>query len=154
MNPYSSTFIRYQYILDASPVLFSDFWNILRLKRGDLISSGEPLLQSGWIILSLHLYLSFKTIKDASSCSFIRFDSILHVSTILLSYFWNFFRWKSGNLISRVKSILQDNWIIRFPHLHFSFKNAKDQDSFAFVRFDSIIYDSAILFWDVYNLIK
>ena len=36
--PISSSFIRFQCILDDSGVLFSEFWNLYKLKSGDLIS--------------------------------------------------------------------------------------------------------------------
>ena len=38
MDPNSSSFIRFQYILHDSGVLFSGSWNFYKLKRGDLVS--------------------------------------------------------------------------------------------------------------------
>ena len=84
-DPNSLSFIRYQCLLHDSAVLFSDFWNFLKLKRGDLNSCGEPILQNGWIIWSPLLYSNFRSLKDPNSLSFIRFQCILHDSAVLFS---------------------------------------------------------------------
>ena len=100
MDPNSSSFIRFQCILHDSGVLFSESWNFLKTKRGDLISGGEPILQNVWIIWSPLLYFSFKSFLDPNSSSFIRFQSILHQSGRLFSESWNFYKLKRGDLIS------------------------------------------------------
>ena len=41
MDPNSSSFITFQCILDDSGVLFSESWNFLKSKSGDLISGGN-----------------------------------------------------------------------------------------------------------------
>ena len=41
MDPHFSSFIRFQCILHDSGVLFAEFWNFYKLKRGDLISGGN-----------------------------------------------------------------------------------------------------------------
>ena len=41
MDPNSSSFIRFQCILHDSGVLFSESWNVYKLKRGNLISKGN-----------------------------------------------------------------------------------------------------------------
>ena len=46
-DPNSFSCIRFQCIVLDSSALFSDFQNFLKLKRGDLISCGEPILQNG-----------------------------------------------------------------------------------------------------------
>ena len=46
----SSSFSRFQCILHDSGILLSDFKNFHKLKKGDQISWGEPILQKGWII--------------------------------------------------------------------------------------------------------
>ena len=65
------SFLRFQYILHDSGVLLLDFKNFQKLKKGDLISWWEPILQSGLIIWSTLLYFAFKTFKDKNSLSFI-----------------------------------------------------------------------------------
>ena len=66
-HPNSLSSSRFQCILHDSAVLFSVFSNFLKLKRGDLISWGEPILQNGWIIWSPLLYFNFKNLRDPNS---------------------------------------------------------------------------------------
>ena len=107
-DPNSLSFIRFQCILYDSAVPFSAFWKFIKLKRGDLISWGEPILQNGWIIWSPLLHFNFRSLKDPISSSFIRFQCILHDSAVLFSGFWNFFKLKSGDLIFLGVSILKN----------------------------------------------
>ena len=96
----SSSFIRFQCILHDSGVIFSEFWNFYKLKRGDLISGGEPVLQNVWIVWSFLMYFSLKSFLGPNSSSFSRFQCILHDSGVIFSEFWNFDKLKSGDLIS------------------------------------------------------
>ena len=96
----SLSFIRFQCFLHGLALLFSAFWKLMKLKRGDLISSGEPILQNGWIILYRFLYFNFRNLKDPNCSSSIRFQCVLHDAVVLLSRFWNFLKLKSGDLIS------------------------------------------------------
>ena len=100
MDQDSSSFIRFQCILHDSGVLFSESWNFYKLKWGDLISCGEPILHNVWIIWSPLLYFNFKSFLDPNSSSFIRFQSILHEWGRLFSESWNFYKLKRGDLIS------------------------------------------------------
>ena len=84
-DPNSSSFIRFQCILHDSGIPFSGFWNFYKLKWGNLISWEEPILQSGQIIWSTLLFFTFKSFKDATSSSFIRFQCILHDSGLPFS---------------------------------------------------------------------
>ena len=99
-DPNSSSSSRFQCILHDSAVLFSVFSNFLKLKRGDLISWGEPILQNGWIIWSPLLYFNFKNLRDPNSSSSSRFQCILHDSAVVFSFFWYFLKLKRGYLIS------------------------------------------------------
>ena len=83
-----------------SGVLFSEFRNFYKLKRGHLISWGETILQNGWTIRSPLLYFNFKSFKDPNSSSFIRFQCILHDSGVPFPGFSNFKKLKRGDLIS------------------------------------------------------
>ena len=76
-DPNSLLFIRFQCILHHSVVLFSGFWNFLKLKTGDLISWGEPILQNSWIIKSPLVYFNFRNLRDPNSWSFTRFQCTL-----------------------------------------------------------------------------
>ena len=49
MDPNFSSFTRFQCILYDSGVLFSEFWNFYKLKRG---ICGEPILEKVWLIWS------------------------------------------------------------------------------------------------------
>ena len=94
------SFIRFQCILHDSGVPFSELWSFYELKRGNIISCGEPILQNSWIIWSPLLYLNFKSFKDPNSSSFIRFQCILHDSGVLFSNVSNFQKLKMRDLIS------------------------------------------------------
>ena len=100
MDPNSSSFIRFQCILHDSGVLFSESWNFYKLKRGDLISGGEPILQKVWMFWSPLLYFNFKSFTDPNSSSFIRFQCILHDSGGTFSDSWNICNLKRGDLSS------------------------------------------------------
>ena len=89
MDPNSSSFIRFQSILHERARLFSESWNFYKLKRVDLISGGNQILQSVWFIWSALLYFNFKSFLDPNSSSFIRFPCILFHSGVLLSGFSN-----------------------------------------------------------------
>ena len=120
---HSSPFISFQCILDDSGVHLSDLYNFYKLKRGDRISWEKPILQNGWIICSLILYFNFKSFKDPNSSSFTRFQCMLHDSGVLFADFWNFYKLKTGDLISCGEPILQKGWIISYAILYFNFKS-------------------------------
>ena len=60
----------------------------------------EPILQKLRIIWSPLLFFNFKRFLDPNSLSFIRFQSVLNESGTLFSGSWNFYKLKSGDLIS------------------------------------------------------
>ena len=99
-GPNFSPFIRFPCILHDSGIPFPNFWNLYKLKRGDLISWGELILQNGWIIWSPLLHFNCKSFKDPNSSSFVRFECILHDSRVPFLDFWNFYKLKRGDLIS------------------------------------------------------
>ena len=137
-----------------SGALFSDFSNFHKLKRRDLISRGQPILQNSWISWSPILYFIFKSFKDPNSLSFIRFQCVLHDSVVLFSDFSKFLQIKEGRgdvLISLGEPILQNGWIIWSTLLYFSFKSFKDPNSSLFIRFQSILHDWVVLFSDFGN---
>ena len=96
----SSSFISSQCTLHDSGVLFSESLNFYKLKRGDVISGGEPILNNVWIIWSPLLHFNLKSSMDPNSSSFIRFQSILHEWGRLFSESWNFYKLRRGDLIS------------------------------------------------------
>ena len=99
MDTISSSFIRFQCILQDSGVLFSESWNFYKLKRVDLISGGNQFCRK-WIIPPFLLYVNFKSLMDTISSSFIRFQCILHDSGVIFSESWNFYKLKRVDLIS------------------------------------------------------
>ena len=142
----SSSFIALRFVPIHSPVLVSIFWNFLKLKRVDLISCVEPILQKGWIIWSRLLYFNFGNLKHPNSSSFIGFQLVLQDSPVLFSNFWNFLKLKRRNVISWWEPILQKGWIIWSPLLYCNFRHLKDQNSSSFIRFQWVLYDLPILF--------
>ena len=100
VDPNSFSFIRFHTILHDSGVLFSVSWNFYKLKRGDLISGGEPIFQKVWIILSPLLYFIFKIFMDANSSFFIISQCILHDWGVLFSESWNLYKLMRGDIIS------------------------------------------------------
>ena len=72
----------------------------LQIKVGGPNFWGEPILQNVWIIGSPLLYLNFKSFPDPNCAPFISFQSILYDSGVVLSGFSNFYKLRSGDLIS------------------------------------------------------
>ena len=128
-HPNSSSSSRFQWILHDSAAPFSIFSNFLKLKRGDLIYWGEPILQNCWIICSPLLYFNFKKFTDPNSSWSGRFQCILHEAAVVFSVFSNFVKLKRVDLISWGEPILQNGWIIWSPLLYFNFKNLRDPNS-------------------------
>ena len=81
----SSLFIRFDWILHDSAVLFSYFKNLLKFRRRDRISWGNQFCRTAELFGS-PFYFSLKKLNDLNSLSFIRFDWILHESPVLFLY--------------------------------------------------------------------
>ena len=126
----------------------------LQIKEGGPNFWGEPILQNVWIIWSPLLYFNFKSFMDPNSSSFIRFQCILHDSGVLFSEFLKFQNLKRGRLNFWTQPILQNRWIIWSPRLYFSIKSFKHPNSFSFIRFQCILHDSGVIFWEFSNFQK
>ena len=114
----------------------------------------EPILQILWIISSHILYFSFKSCRQESSSSFIRFQCILFDSGVLFSDFSNFYKLRREDLICCGG---EDAWIVCIiwcPRLYFNFKTFKDPNSAPFIRFQCIMIDSRVPFYDFLNSYK
>ena len=115
-----------------------------KLKSRELISWGEPTLQSGWINCFSLLYFNFKRFEDRISSSYIilKKHSVWFRSTV--------FRLlkspqiKEGDLISLGKPILQNGWIIWSPLLYFNFESFKDPNFVSFIRFQCLLNDPEV----------
>ena len=153
-DPNSLSFIRFQWFLHDSALLFSVIWNFLKSKRGDLISWAEPILQNDWIIWSPLLYFNYRNWRDPNSLPLIRFQCMLHDSAVLFSGLWNFLKLKREDLVSWGEPILQNSWIIWSPLLYFNIRNLKDTTSFSFIRYQCILHDSAVLFSAFWSFLK
>ena len=94
---FSSSFIRFQCILQDSGVLFLKY---LQIKEGRPNFWWEKILQKVWIIWSPLLYFNFKSFMEPIFLSFITFQCILHDSFVLFSESWNFYKLKRVDLIS------------------------------------------------------
>ena len=81
-------------------IIFVGLLKFLQTKEGGPNFWGELILHKIWIIWSPGLYFNFKSLMDPNFSWFIRFQSILHDSGVLLSEFWNFYKLKSGEKIS------------------------------------------------------
>ena len=90
-DPYSSSFTRFPCLLYDSADFFVRLLTFLQIKEeGRPNFWWEPILPKVWIIWSPLLYLDFENLMDPDSCSFIRFQCILHDSRVSFSGFWNF----------------------------------------------------------------
>ena len=147
-------FIRLQCILDGSAVIFSVFESFLILKREDLISWCELIVQNGWIISSSAMYFNIKHLKNRNFSSVIRFQCILHDSVALLSVFGIFVELKTGDLISLGELILQNDWIIWSSPIYLNIKYLKDPNSSSVIRFQCALHDSAVLLWVFENFLN
>ena len=52
------------------------------------------------------------------------------------------------------ESILENGWIIWSPLLYFNFKSFKDANYLSFIRFQCMLHDSGVLFWELWNFYK
>ena len=135
-------------------VYFSQALKISTNWRGTSNFLGKPILQNGWIILSLLLYFNFKSVKYPNSWSFIRSQCIMYDSGVLFSEFWNFHKLRRVGSFILGETILQKGWIICSPLLYFNFKSLKDPNCLSFTRFWCILHDSWVPFSDFLNFHK
>ena len=145
IDPYNSSFIRFHSFLHESWLLLSESLNFWKVKRGDRISGGRPILQNVSIIWSPLLYFNFKTFLDANSSTFIRFQSFLLQSGVLFSGPRNFCKLKWGDLISRRNRLCRMSQLFG-PLLYFNLKRYMDQNSFLFSSCQSFLHKSGVLF--------
>ena len=101
-EPNSASFIRFQYMLDDSGVLFSDSWNFYKLKEGDLKESfwGNQFCKMSELFGSPFCISILKVLwTHPESLTLIRFECILYRSGVLFSAPWNSYKLKRGHLI-------------------------------------------------------
>ena len=154
LDPNWSSFIRFQCILHDSGVLFSESWNVYKLKKGDLISGGTNIAENLNYLFPPSVYFNFRSFMDPQFFSFIRSQCILLYSGVLFSESRNFYKLKSGGHNFWGDVILQKVWIIWSPLLYFNFKSFMDTNFWSFIRFQYILYDSVVLFSKSLNIYK
>ena len=115
---------------------------------------GQPISQNGWIIWSPLLYFDFKSFLDPNSSPFISFQCSLYDSGVLLSEFSNLYKLKRGEFNLWREPIFQNVWIIWSPLLYLNLKNPMETNSSSFIRFQSILHESEIFFWESWNFYK
>ena len=126
----------------------------VQLKEGGSNFRGEPVLQNVLIIWYSLLYFNFKSFLDPNSSSFIRFQSILHESGRLFSETWNFYKLKSGDLVSGGNQFGRMSELFRPPFCISILKVLQDPKSALFIRFQSILNESGTNFSESWNLYK
>ena len=113
-HPNSSSFITFQCMLHDLAALLWVFKTFLKLKKGNLLSWEEPILQNHWVVWS-PFCLSILQIRRPKFFVNIRFQCILHDSAILFSVFRNFLKSRTGHLNTWGKPILENGRIIWSP---------------------------------------
>ena len=106
------------------------------------------------VIWSPLLLFNFKSFQDPNSLSLIRCQCILHDIGVLFSESWNFYKLKRRGPDFWGKRILQKVSIISSPVLYFNFRKFKDPNFFSLIRFQCILYDSVVHFWESWNFYK
>ena len=94
LDPNSVSFIRFQCILHDSGVLFSEFWNFYKLKRGNLIYRENQLCRKSKLLGPPPLlFFNFKRFMDPNCASsppksqiFLWTSKILKFSSLIPSY--------------------------------------------------------------------
>ena len=144
----SLSFTRVQCLVLGSAALVSSFENVLKLKRGDLISWGETILECRTAeLFGPPFCISFLQVwRNQVIFSFIRFQCIVHDSAGTFIDFQNSLKLKRG------EPILQNGWIIWSSLLHFKFKTLKNSKSLSFIRFQFVMRGWAVFLTFFQNL--
>ena len=87
----------------------------VQIKDGGTNFLGEPISQNVWIIWSALVYFNLKNSMDSNSSSFIRFESFLHQSAVLLSESWDFYKLNRRDLISGRNQFCRMSELFRPP---------------------------------------
>ena len=100
---------------------------VLQVKELGPDFCGEPIWQRVWIIWSPLLYFNFKSFMDPNSLSFIRSQCILHEWVVLFSEFWNFYKLKRRDVISRGNQFCRKSQLFGPPFCISILKNLTTQ---------------------------
>ena len=100
MDPNYSSIIRFHSIMHELGKVLWEFSNLYKLKMGDIISRGDEFCRMSDLFGPPLLYFNFKSFLDPNSAPFISFRCICYDSGVLLSGFSNFYKFKTGDLLS------------------------------------------------------
>ena len=87
---------------------------LLQIKEGRPNFRGESIFQKVWIWFPLMCF-NFTSFMDRNSPSFIIFQCLLYDSRLPFSDIWNFYKIKSGDLISGVNQFCRKSELFRLP---------------------------------------
>ena len=121
--------VRFQCSVHDSGVLFSESWNFLKLKRGDLISCWNQFCRKSEIFGPPFCISILKVLWSQNSSSLVRFQCILHDAGVLFSESWNFYKLKRGNLISWRHRFRRKSELLGYHRFYFNFKRFMDPNS-------------------------
>ena len=153
MDTISSSSIRFQSFLHDLGVLFSESWNLYKLKRANLISAaaqfcrkselfGPPFCISILKVLwtQIHFHLSDFNASDWFRSTFLRDLKFLQIKNVRPSL-WG-------------EPIFQKVWIIWSPLLCFTFKSFIDPNPTLFITNQCSLHDSGVIFSESWNFYK
>ena len=100
MDPNYSSFIRFQSIMHELGKVLWESSNFYKLKMGDIICGLDEFCKMSDLFGPPLLYFNFKSFFDPNSSPFISFRCIFYDSGVLLSGFSNFYKFKTGDLLS------------------------------------------------------
>ena len=126
-----------------------------QIKEGGPDFWGKRILQKVSIISSPVLYFNFRKFNYPNFFSLIRFQCILYDSVVHFWESWNFYKLKSGDLVSWGNWFCRKSQLFGPPLLYLNFKSFMDPNSSSFMISQCILHDGGILFsesWKFYKL--
>ena len=153
VEPSSLLFITFQCILDELGVLFWESWNFYKLKRWDLISWWNQFCR----MTKLFGPLSCISIVKVFYTQILRHSLHFNAFCMIQEYFSQRL-WISSNQRGVPnfwgKPILRNVWIIWFPRFYFNLNSSMDTNFLSFIKFQSLLYESGVLFSESENIYK
>ena len=91
------SFTAFQSVLHNTADLLWDFWNLMKLKIGDLMSRGESILHNGWIIWSSLLQLISRISRTQIRGHSLNFDQFYMTQQSFSQIFKSFSNLRRGS---------------------------------------------------------
>ena len=114
MDTISASFIRFQCILHDQGVLFTESWNLNILKKGDLISGGNPFCRKSELFGPPFCISILKVFQTQILCYSLDINAFCMIRSTFQER-WNFYKLKSGDLISGGNQFCRKSYLFR-PH--------------------------------------